>query len=606
VRALEKTAGSRFRSSSIGQTLGNVAKAWYPFAFWLPVYLVLSLLAYGPALRYAAASLPCGKPTLGVVALFNAWSIWWNADRLKAGLVGYWDAPIFWPEHGTFAFSEPQPLSLIVAPVVWAAGPMMAYHAYFLLSLWLNGLLAARLLRRLGCGWWGAGLGGALVVWLPLVHRQPEMLQFVPLWPVLLMWTGAIRLLSSEARWHTIVEFAAGIVLTFMACVHYGVFSLLLLVPAFLVVLLPTTDHGLKTALQRSVRVVWRWVIGLMLAGVIVSAVYWPMYRILRQHEFTRSPKVVQALSARPEQWLAVPPEAYGGVVDLSFGVDRPLHPGWLRLVLAVVGAVVILTYHRKQRIARRGIMFLVVTAFLAVVASLGRNLALGEFRPWDALAIFVPGIAQVRSPYRFAYLAQLAVLLLTGAGFDVAAVKLLNARTQGLRPIILAGRPRVIAVTLLSGLMIGEVPPPRVILAMAPDLSHPPGWVTFLTQNRETNEPVLILDFPSGGQLVEYHRTVSSMLWQTQFRLPLVNGYAGFFPRRWSNLASVWRVSPYSHEAFRLLQSLDVRILVRPSDFPPPPEADLAPFHLELLMRDATGVEVYRLAWEDQSVPIR
>src|SRR5690606_18272581 len=94
------------------------------------------------------------------VPLFNAWTIWWNCDRLAHGFRGYWDAPIFFPEQQTFAFSEPQPATLMVAPVLWGSGsPILAYNAYLWLSLLLNGLVTLWLLKSLGHRTWLAGLG---------------------------------------------------------------------------------------------------------------------------------------------------------------------------------------------------------------------------------------------------------------------------------------------------------------------------------------------------------------------------------------------------------------------------------------------------------------
>src|SRR5690606_4693790 len=105
------------------------------------------------------------------------------------------DAPIFFPETDTFAFSEPQPATLRVAPVIWLSGSrILAYNAYMWLSLALNGLTTVWLLRSLGHRWWLSILGGIGMLLLPLVHDQIDVLQLIPLWGILWTWESVRRL----------------------------------------------------------------------------------------------------------------------------------------------------------------------------------------------------------------------------------------------------------------------------------------------------------------------------------------------------------------------------------------------------------------------------
>src|SRR6516165_391076 len=55
--------------------------------------------------------------------LLNAWILAWDADRLRHGLVGIWDAPSFFPYRHTLLYSEHLlGLALFTAPVQWATG----------------------------------------------------------------------------------------------------------------------------------------------------------------------------------------------------------------------------------------------------------------------------------------------------------------------------------------------------------------------------------------------------------------------------------------------------------------------------------------------------
>jgi hypothetical protein len=127
-------------------------------SYWLLLTAGLTVLAcviLWPAFRYPYSMLPAGASRVVTVPLFNAWTIWWNTECLSRGLQHYWNAPIFWPNAGTFAFSEPQPATLLVAPVVWMSGSViLAYNVYLLMSLVANGIFAARLLRTLRVGRW--------------------------------------------------------------------------------------------------------------------------------------------------------------------------------------------------------------------------------------------------------------------------------------------------------------------------------------------------------------------------------------------------------------------------------------------------------------------
>lgn len=73
----------------------------------LAVYFLLALIFTWPLARHIASGIPMGTETVATVPLFNLWTLWWNADRLGALYQGYWDAPIFYPLEGVFAFSEP-------------------------------------------------------------------------------------------------------------------------------------------------------------------------------------------------------------------------------------------------------------------------------------------------------------------------------------------------------------------------------------------------------------------------------------------------------------------------------------------------------------------
>ena len=80
-------------------------------------FLALSMLATYPLIRHMGDALPgdLGDPLLG------AWILGWDADRLKHGLAGVWDAPILFPDRHTLAYAEHLlGIAVFVAPIIWA------------------------------------------------------------------------------------------------------------------------------------------------------------------------------------------------------------------------------------------------------------------------------------------------------------------------------------------------------------------------------------------------------------------------------------------------------------------------------------------------------
>ena len=96
----------------------------------MPLYAAVSVALTWPLALHVGDRLAYGAEPTTTVPLFNLWTLRWNQDRLGHGLSGYWDAPIFHPASGSFALSEPQPLTgLVFAPISWVTGnPVLAFN----------------------------------------------------------------------------------------------------------------------------------------------------------------------------------------------------------------------------------------------------------------------------------------------------------------------------------------------------------------------------------------------------------------------------------------------------------------------------------------------
>jgi hypothetical protein len=544
------------------------------------MYAGLALWSTWPLLRNPATTLPLGPSQVATVPLFNLWTIWWNADRLRHGLKDYWDAPIFYPERDTFANSEPQPATMIVAPVIWTTGSRaLAFNLYLWLALVLNGIFAERLMRTLGLGQAISAGGGAAMVLLPIVHWQLDVMQLVPLWGILWTWTALIK----TARRPTIgrgVEIGAAFGMSFLACGHQGLLLAVLL-----------------TGAAWTLPVRWRqarlWLAGLaavVVAAVLVGPVVARLHHVMAKNAFTRTPELVSQLSATPGDYTAPPGKL---LVDLGPLAARPfwrLSPGWLKVALAAVGIV----YGASRRRWRRWTAFFVMTAVLGFLLSLGTNLRVGGWEPWWTLTKFWPGLAQVRNVFRFAFFVQMAVVLL-GA--------------QGLYALLLAERRlttkriwRIVAGTVLAltGLFaVFETRPEATNLRAVPDPSLNADWIDFLRNQTPQRRAVACLPFARGDRVEDYEVTTWWMYFGTFHHVPQVDGYSGFFPSDHFQIRIAINHYPLTDQIVRQLADKEVEFLVVDRSLVPAGALGNGEFEFYSLKRvfeASNGIEIYRL----------
>src|SRR3954453_22521586 len=107
------------------------AAAWREGALVVAAFAALTVIATYPLVLHLGRALPgdLGDP------LFTSWVLGWDADRLRHGLAGLWDAPILFPSRHALVFAEPElGIAVFVAPVIWlTANPIAGYNVAFLL-----------------------------------------------------------------------------------------------------------------------------------------------------------------------------------------------------------------------------------------------------------------------------------------------------------------------------------------------------------------------------------------------------------------------------------------------------------------------------------------
>lgn len=538
-------------------------------------FCVMAAAAIFPTLTQLHTTLPTGPTNVVTVPLFNAWTIWWNIDRAAHGFEGYWEAPIFSPAEGTFAFSEPQPATLIVAPVYWATGSLIvAFKVYLLMSLTLNGVFAYRLCRHLKIGRMWAFAAGAMMVWLPVSLRQLDVLQLIPVWGILWTWDAAWQH-CRRPTFRSAVIAALACSVCFMMSVHHGLFMIIVLVPSLLF-----------TMPWRRMVAGWKEnAVAIALSAAIVGSLAIPMRTIMKTYQFERSQKLVTNLSAKPEQFLRLPPETLVGWP--AKGVGFRLSPGWLKLSFACIGAIAGLCRRRKRRV----VLFLLLMVVLATLLALGPNLKVGTWEPWWSIARVVPGLGQTRNVFRFAYLSQMAIILLSAIGLSEIWLRI-HRRVR---------KPRLVTVlvTMLGAACVLELPPPNPVLAGVPDRSRHENWTEFVRQNLSPGKSIVCLPFSAGQRVTDFATTTRWMYYGTLHGAPMVNGYSGFFPKSYFAVQKAFNQTGLTDSVLTQFESADVELVIVQRGYLAREAIDNLPIRahrLELVHADDVGIDIYRL----------
>src|SRR5256712_1141901 len=165
--------------------------------------LATALVQTAPLGLHLTTCIPFGNYPAPTVTRFNLWTLWWNSDRLLHGYRGYWQAPIFYPARDSFAYSEPQwHTGLVASPSWWISrSPALAYNAVLLMAFTLNGWCGYFLLRRLHIGSWPAVCGGLILEMLPIAADQLGVLQSTVLFPIPMTLAFLVRFCRPGRLW---------------------------------------------------------------------------------------------------------------------------------------------------------------------------------------------------------------------------------------------------------------------------------------------------------------------------------------------------------------------------------------------------------------------
>jgi hypothetical protein len=496
--------------------------------------------------------------------LLTTWIVSWDADRLRHGLRGLWDAPIFFPYRNTLAFSETLlGVAVFVAPVYWiTADPVLTYNVAFLLSFVIAGLGMYLLTRELTGNRAAAFAAGMYYAFGPLRMSQISHIQLVATgWIPFALW-GLHRYFSTR-RFRWLVVFAVSWVLQTLSNTYAGYF---IAVPIAIVVV----DGVVRVTGART-----RVLLHLAVAGLLVAAALAPAalayYRARTVHHQVRGVEEIVANSPDLRAYV-VGKKSIGVWRSLPTAVaidpEKELFPGLFALALAAFG----ICAAAGDLVRRRWILVYGITAIVAMALSLGPHVRIWgaqvtEHGPYSWLLALVPGMDGMRVPARLAIVVIAALSVLLAFGVDWLSAHAARA----LRPLIPAA---CVLMVVADGwaVPIDTVrysargrPEDRAVASWLAD--REPGALLHLPARPQTGEQMLDYQFMT---LVHGH--------------PIVNGYSGYATPLLDFLGS--GASPlYDVERFpaavRMLRAIGVRyVIVHPGDYDAASRADALPRH--------------------------
>ena len=492
----------------------------------------------------------------------NVFVVSWVAHVLPADPLNLFNAPIFFPEQRTLAYSEHMLVpSLMGAPLLWAGvDPVIVYNLLVLAGFALSGWTMSLVMRA----WTGSTAAGIVSGMLfafnahlltRLPHLQALHVEFLPL----ALYALDQVLVRTRRLMPAALALAAAFVLQALCSNYTLVFLSAALLVAAIVRLSEWTPNRHRDR-----------ALALMAAGalaiVAVGPFLWPYYVVSRDQGMTRTVDEVRLYSAGWLDYLTTGGRLHYAAWSSPFFDGRtPLFPGVLGFVLAGAGLA-----HREVRQNPR-------VRMMVAIAIVGVALSFGPALPgYTWLHTHVPLLQGIRAAARWGFLMLTAVAML--AGFTVAAWQ----RSRGTSAYWPAVTLAIFGVVTLEAL---RAPMGFTLVVPVPDI---------YTQLRDRTGAVLVeIPLYAGPSVSENARYLVAA---TRHFRPLVNGYSGFETEGFRQRANRWRAFPDA-AVLDEMQALGVtHVMVHARDLNPAQVAAAAALPRLRLMADDGERRLYEL----------
>ena len=511
----------------------------------------LAALVTYPLLAEIEDALPndLGDPML------NAWILAWDADRIRHGFSGLWDAPNFFPYPRSLTYSEHLlGIAVFSAPIQWISGnPILAYNAAVVLSYVLAGAGMYLLAGSVTGSRVAAVVAGVAFACLPyrvaqLAHLQVLMYAWMPIGLFALH-----RYFDSGSR-VALSGFVAAFLLQGLSNSYFLYFFA---VPVVIVVVAELVCGG---RMRR--RTVAELAVAAALMLVVLAPVAMAYFETHGEQGFVRSRDGMVQYSADVASYFQVSSKLllWGDVLPTG-RAEGELFPGFVLLALSAVGLAGGLSSAGRivpglSPRCRRAVRLYGVIGLLAFVLSLGPEpTAFGRVLlssgPYDWLLAVVPGFGGLRVPARLAVVVYVALGVLASVGVTVV-----------LRTI--PPRAAFAACVLFAVAIVAEgYAGPMQMVSVEPkddfgkNQAH--AWLT-------TTPPGAVLELPIGRNSQSIGNNTRYQFATLQHGHPVVNGYSGYASPLFRLLAGA--SSPlldlnHMSEFLRGVRSLGVRYIV-------------------------------------------
>jgi hypothetical protein len=495
--------------------------------------------------------IPAGTETTATVPWFNLWTLEHNARHLPYSS-NYWNAPIFHPAASTFALSEAQPHLVLLAPISKLVSPVFAYNVYVFLNLSMNGVAGYLFVRRsLRRERFSALFCGGMLQLLPFVNLQLGVLQLIPIWPFLLLLHCTWKLSVSPST-RSAIHTGLALGVTYLLCNNYGLMAAILLLLAFAPLML--LKHRAAICLR----------VGAAAATcflVVTGPVVYQQWSVLKSTQYTRNTQTVASLSAQIADLAVNPWSDRISLPGLISTRPRPLWGlscGFVNYFLAICGiATGLRAVHLRTQTATLTAILLASILFSVLPGSGAFGIA-----TYETLSRIIPGLAQVRSFYRFVLFTQIATILLSGFFLSWCESQLLYRRQFSAvsRNSLRAG----LAIVLVTGVL--EIFPEPTYVCTPPWQIDPP-FCRWIREHTESDAVLACFPFPSGPETHDYQHEVAWMLAGHFHNRAMVNGYSGFFPEEYIQIKNMATLPP-GQELVSRLKAMNVDYLLVREDW--------------------------------------
>ena len=455
-------------------------------------------------------------------AMLNQWIMAWVQHQLPRDPARLFQANIFHPAADVLAFSEPLIAPAVLASPVRIAGgsPLLVSNVVLLGGFVLTMLAAYALIRE----WTGDEIaalaaGSAFAfnthTLTRLAHVQALHAYGLPLALLAadrLIVRGRTRDAIWLAVWTVVLAYTSGYL--FVAA-----YSMLI------VVFVVRAREWLRAARTRLPRLA----LAAAITAVVVVPVYLPYQRAASEQGMVRSLEEAGHFSASASTYLASASTLHWRLWAGRLWPDAPdrFFPGVAVLALAAAG--LFLLARAGEPLQRRRALMLVVIALLGVLLSFGPRTSVYEWA-YNVL----PGFSGLRAPARFAILFMLALTALAGFGL---------AYLRRMLP------PRRAAIVGIAVIVLITAEAIRAPLTYAPFTGFSPVY-SMLAAERE---PVVLVETPFYPPEA-VHMNAVYVLNSTAHWRPLLNGYSGYTPSGFAELAAAFRPFP-ADDAVRAMQ---------------------------------------------------